>query len=255
MDNTFTEKVMGWLETTAAQRDYDKGALYLLQLSNNQIMYRNLSRNARKHGDFIEHQIRKYMKFRLQRLTHAEVEQMQDKVDKIAILRNLDAASESAESEDDGSSVKFRAGRRYDHDSLPSQVQALYVENASIMQKMRELHLRLRNLSLANATCPDSERYPFLKELIELDKQYHSNWKVYDSYRLEGASAGVAEVALVEDVRSEQKNIMRQINLTKGRFKKNPSEALKGKIAGLYSQLVSPPEELTQELKLLGVIE
>ena len=47
---------------------------------------------------------------------------------------------------------------------------------------MRELHLRLRSLSLDNVTCPDSERYPFLKELIALDKKLHANWEAYDHY-------------------------------------------------------------------------
>ena len=47
---------------------------------------------------------------------------------------------------------------------------------------MREVHLRLRNLSAENSVCPDSERYPFLKELIDLDKKYRSNWQKYDSY-------------------------------------------------------------------------
>ena len=47
---------------------------------------------------------------------------------------------------------------------------------------MREVHLRLRSLSLVDHPCPDSERYPFLKELIELDKKYRGNWKAYDEY-------------------------------------------------------------------------
>lgn len=47
---------------------------------------------------------------------------------------------------------------------------------------MRELHLRLRSLSLENSTCPDSERFPFLKELIALDKKLHANWEAYDHY-------------------------------------------------------------------------
>ena len=102
MDNNFTEEVKAWLDMPASERDYDKGALYLLQLSNNQIMYRNLSRNAKKHGDFIEHHIRKYMKFRLERLTHEQVQEMQKKVDKIAILRNLDASSEGSSASSGG---------------------------------------------------------------------------------------------------------------------------------------------------------
>lgn len=283
MDNIFTEEVKAWLDMPASERDYDKGALYLLQLSNNQIMYRNLSRNAKKHGDFIEHHIRKYMKFRLERLTHEQVQEMQKKVDKIAILRNLDASAkvdsassgsenshEVAEGVDgangvessDSASPKFKAGIRADHELLPAEIQALYVENASILQKMRELHLTLRNLSLDNVSCPDSERYPFLKELIELDKRYRNNWKVYDSYCMvesgtgeDGSVAMAAEQRIVEDEQSLQRNIYRQINLTKGRYKKSPSEALKEKLAGLYKQLASPVASLTEELVALGVLD
>ena len=47
---------------------------------------------------------------------------------------------------------------------------------------MREVHLKLRSLSTEYSTCPDSERYPFLKELIELEKRLHSNWEQYDHY-------------------------------------------------------------------------
>lgn len=278
MDNNFTEEVKAWLDMPASERDYDKGALYLLQLSNNQIMYRNLSRNAKKHGDFIEHHIRKYMKFRLERLTHEQVQEMQKKVDKIAILRNLDASSEGSSASSGGengegndsasgstetadssdsavsASPKFKAGMRADHDLLPAEIQALYVENASILQKMRELHLTLRNLSLDNVACPDSERYPFLKELIELDKKYHSNWKAYDSFSMVEGASNVAEQRIIEDERSLQRNIYRQINLTKGRYKKSPSEALKEKLVNLYKQLASPEESLTEELIALGVL-
>lgn len=278
MDNNFTEEVKAWLDMPASERDYDKGALYLLQLSNNQIMYRNLSRNAKKHGDFIEHHIRKYMKFRLERLTHEQVQEMQKKVDKIAILRNLDASSEGSSASSGGengegndsdsgstetadssdsavsASPKFKAGIRADHDLLPAEIQALYVENASILQKMRELHLTLRNLSLDNVACPDSERYPFLKELIELDKKYHSNWKAYDSFSMVEGASNVAEQRIIEDERSLQRNIYRQINLTKGRYKKSPSEALKEKLVDLYKQLASPEESLTEELIALGVL-
>ena len=278
MDNNFTEEVKAWLDMPASERDYDKGALYLLQLSNNQIMYRNLSRNAKKHGDFIEHHIRKYMKFRLERLTHEQVQEMQKKVDKIAILRNLDTSSEGSSASSGGengegndsasgstetadstdsavsASPKFKAGMRADHDLLPAEIQALYVENASILQKMRELHLTLRNLSLDNVACPDSERYPFLKELIELDKKYHSNWKAYDSFSMVEGASNVAEQRIIEDERSLQRNIYRQINLTKGRYKKSPSEALKEKLVNLYKQLASPEESLTEELIALGVL-
>ena len=60
---------------------------------------------------------------------------------------------------------------------------------------MRELHLRLRSLSLENSTCPDSERYPFLKELITLDKKLHANWEAYDHYIVESGESKVKRKA------------------------------------------------------------
>lgn len=272
MDIKFTEKVQAWLDTPAEERDYDQGAIFLLQLSNNQIMYRNLSRNTKKNAQFIEYQIRKYMKFRLADLTHAQVTEMQKTVDKIVALRHLDREETPVNVSDDTDvtgedtgtvntpestnvnvSSEFKAGKRADHDSLPIEIQALYVENGNIIHKMRELHMRLRSLSVETATCPDSERYPFLKELIALDKQYHKNWQVYDSWSAEKAAEG-AEQKLIEDERQAQKNIYRQINLTKGRYKKNPTDSLKEQIASLYSQLASPVETLTAELRELGIL-
>ncbi len=344
MDNKLTEKIQSWLDTPEDNRDYDLGALFLLQLSNNQIMYRNISRNAKKHAQFIEHQINKYMKFRVATLTHEQVAEMQKKVDMIISLRHLDRgetgskepAKPTVSTNTEVSSIQknptstngvgfdeacggtdnihqdnkqFKAGKRLDHDSLPVEIQALYIENGNIIHKMRELHLQLRQLSKENATCPDSERYPFLKELIALDKTYHKNWQIYDSWtpqaattaalstvNTEAAPANIAESpanteqssateaapstseplpaqatteqsqsvataqvaapqSLNTDERQNQKNIYRQINLTKGRYKKNPSDALKEQLAALYSQLASPTETLTLELKTLHVIE
>lgn len=361
MDNKLTEKIQSWLDTPEDNRDYDLGALFLLQLSNNQIMYRNISRNAKKHAQFIEHQINKYMKFRVATLTHEQVAEMQKKVDMIISLRHLDrgetgskepvkptvstntevsslkknptstngvgfdeACGGTANSQQDNK--HYKAGKRLDHDSLPVEIQALYIENGNIIHKMRELHLQLRQLSKENATCPDSERYPFLKELIALDKTYHKNWQIYDSWTPQAAttaaqstvntvaapantiaapsnaesspastqteaapsniganpatpdtapntsepipaqatteqsqSVAIAQAAapqsLNTDERQNQKNIYRQINLTKGRYKKNPSDALKEQLTALYSQLASPTETLTLELKTLHVIE
>ena len=42
MDHKFTQQIREWLEQPHDERDYSVGALYLLKLSGNQIMYRNL---------------------------------------------------------------------------------------------------------------------------------------------------------------------------------------------------------------------
>ena len=172
MDNKFTELIKQWLETPSNQRDYSVGALYLLKLSGNQIMYRNIVAQLDRRHDFVDYQIQKYYNFRVQALTHAQVEEMQQKVDAI-VAEHISLAANADE---------HKTGKRDDHDSLPDEIKAKYVENLSILQRMRELHLKLRSLSLDTAPCPDSERYPFLKELIELDKKMHANWEEYDHY-------------------------------------------------------------------------
>ena len=174
LDNKFTELIQKWLETPTDERDYAVGALYLLKLSGNQIMYRNIMANPTSKAEFIEYNIRKYYNFRVQALTHYQVEEMQKQVDVIA--------KEHFSLEEESPVKDFKKGKREDHDSLPDEIQALYVENLSIVQRMREVHLKLRSLSTDNASCPDSERYPFLKELIELDKRLHSNWEQYDHF-------------------------------------------------------------------------
>ena len=172
MDHKFTELIKQWLETPSDQRDYSVGALYLLKLSGNQIMYRNIVAQLDRRHDFVDYQIQKYYNFRVQALTHAQVEEMQQQVD-VIVAEHISLAANADE---------HKTGKRDDHDSLPDEIKAKYVENLSILQRMRELHLKLRSLSLDTAPCPDSERYPFLKELIDLDTKMHANWEEYDHY-------------------------------------------------------------------------
>ena len=182
MDNKFTELIKQWLETPSIQRDYSVGALYLLKLSGNQIMYRNIVAQLDRRHDFVDYQIQKYYNFRVQALTHAQVEEMQQQVD-VIVAEHISLAANADE---------HKTGKRDDHDSLPDEIKAKYVENLSILQRMRELHLKLRSLSLDTAPCPDSERYPFLKELIDLDKKMHANWEEYDHFVASAPSAKAA---------------------------------------------------------------
>ena len=269
MNKQFTLQLQEWMNTPATERNYHQGALFLLQLTNNKILYNNIKRTPEAHAEFIEFKIKRYLQFRLQDLTHTQVQDMQQKVDKIVKDHGLEKPSTTRTAA--VADERFRQGKRQDHDTLPDEIQAAYVENADIMRKMRELHMQLRNLSVQGSTCPDSDRYPFLAEIIKLDTQYHKNWLTYDTYTAQspvasadtaGAStsqmapqsSSVAPLALEEASRLAQQNILRQINLTKGRYKKTPSEALKQQLDALYSQLAAPSDKLTTELKQLGIL-
>lgn len=188
MDKEFTNKLQTWLSLPREQRDWDEGALMLLQLTGNKIMYRNLSVNPEGKANFIEGKLQQYLEFRLAELTHEQVKEMQHAVEEI-VKEHTEFKS------DDNEAKNFKAGKRADHDALPEEIQALYVENLDLVHRMRELHLKLRTMSTTDSTCADSDRYPFLKEFIKLDKKLHDNWNVYDHFVTKAEMAESAEEA------------------------------------------------------------
>ena len=199
MDKAFTDKLQAWLSLPREQRDWDEGALMLLQLTGNKIMYRNLSVNPEGKANFIEGKLQQYLEFRLAELTHEQVKEMQHAVEEI-VKEHTEFKS------DDNEAKNFKAGKRADHDTLPEEIQALYVENLDLVHRMRELHLKLRTMSTMDSTCADSDRYPFLKEFIKLDKKLHDNWNVYDHFVAKAETAESAEEAEAKKVSSKTKN-------------------------------------------------
>ncbi len=182
MDHVFTQKLQAWLNLPREERDWEAGAMMLLQLSGNKIMYRNISVNPKGKAEFIEGKLQQYLKFRLAALTHEQVKEMEQQVETIMEKRSQFEAEVNE-------AKNFKAGKRADHDTLPEEIQALYVENLDLVHRMRELHLKLRTMSTSTAACADSERYPFLKEFIFLDKKLHDNWDRYDHFVITEPSA------------------------------------------------------------------
>ena len=176
MNNKLTEQVAQWLDTPFEERDWNTGALLLLQLTNNTIMYRNISLNPKGKAEFIEGKLQAALKARREVEAHDEVNAMQQQVDSI-----IESRTEFS-NKDTNPATDFKAGTRADHDRLPEDIQALYVENLDIVHRMRELHLRLRLLSEDTQLHPDSERKPLLDEFINLDKKLHANWDTYDHF-------------------------------------------------------------------------
>lgn len=177
MDNALTLEIQTWLEKPAKQHteaELRRGATLVLMLSNNRILYDNLNRNVVQRAEDIAYQLRKFAQFRLAHLTHEQVAAMQTEVAQIVAKNHLNSNK--------GSKEEFKKGKRPDHDSLPLEIQALYKENLTLLQQMRNLHSKLELLSTEGTTCPDSDRYPFLKEMIAVSKRYHANWEAYDKY-------------------------------------------------------------------------
>ena len=172
--NNLTDKLQDFLDTPREDRDWNEGAILLLQLTNNTIMYRNLSINPKGKAEFIEGKLRAFLKSRREVEAHDEVLILQEQVN--AIIENR------TEFKEDNEAKEFKAGKRADHDRLPEDIQALYVENLDLVHRMRELHLRLRLLSDSTKQVPAAERKPLLDEFINLDKKLHANWDTYDHY-------------------------------------------------------------------------
>lgn len=181
-DHLFTERLGLWLKAAPDARDYAEGCTMFLQLTGRVVMYKNLL--AVHDMPRLETELQAKYDFRVRGLTHDQVTEMSAHVEKIAESLELSDETKAGACSLNSrpSSLDFKRGKRPDHDTLPPEIQALYVENLSVLRRMREVHLRLRSLSLVDHPCPDSERYPFLKELIGLDKKYRGNWKAYDEY-------------------------------------------------------------------------
>ena len=214
--NKLTGQVSQFLDTPDGQKDWNTAALLLLQLTNNTIMYRNISLNPKGKSEFIEGKLRQFLKARREVEAHDEVNAMQQQVDEI--IESRTEFKEKNEAKD------FKAGKRADHDSLPEDIQALYVENLDIVHRMRELHLRLRLLSEDTQLHSDSERKPLLDEFISLDKKLHANWDTYDHFVTKAESAESADNKEAEISQSITDQLPEQSNASSPKAPNTPKK-------------------------------
>lgn len=240
IDLELTPQIKEWLETEPSQRDLLKGADLILRITRNKILYANITRNIARHAGTIEYHLNKIYKTRLADITHAQVRSMMSDVEAISQARGL------ANPEGSSSRTELQRGKRADHDELPDEIKQLYVDNADILRRMRECHVRLRMITPENSTCPDSDRYPWAKEIIALDTLYRENWNRYDHY-IKGTPA--ASVQLATDSRSESRNAARVIHLLLGKYDPdNPNEALANRIRETYSRIASPTAAIREKM-------
>lgn len=240
-----TPKIKEWLDTEPQQRNLQEGASLLLRITRNKILYANITRNIERHAGTIEYHLNKIYKARLADITHEQVREMMSDVNAIAQARGLDNPEGASKR------TELQRGKRADHDELPDEIKQLYVDNADILRKMRECHVRLRMITPENSTCPDSDRYPWAKEIIALDTLYRENWNRYDHY-VKGTPA--ASVQLVTDSRSESRNAARVIHLLLGKYAANPDDALAQRIRDTYARIASPTVAIREKMTAAGLL-
>ncbi|MBD5187341.1 MAG: hypothetical protein HDS94_04710 [Bacteroidales bacterium] len=129
MDHKFTEQIKQWLNTLEVERDYIVRALYLLKLSGNQKMYRNIISQIDRRHEFVEYQLQKYYNFRVQAMTNEQVQHMEKEVEKI-VSEHIPLTATADEPP--------QKGKLADHDSFPYEIKAKKVENLSFLQRMLE---------------------------------------------------------------------------------------------------------------------
>ena len=169
MDPKITEQLKDFVYADEEKRDYSHGAMLLLKVSGNRVEYNNNMARLQEKKAHILRRLRQNLEFRLSAITKEQVKELSVKADKI--VNDIPKTEE-----------KFKSGKRADHDDLPEEIQALYKEARIILQKQQQLHLKIRTLALADAPCPESELFPFVNEIVNLDKQRLEKWKKYDEF-------------------------------------------------------------------------
>lgn len=171
MDNgSLKTKVDEWLESE--DKDVDAGALMLLQLNKNRILYTNITRNPSKYKDKLIYELRKQSDILAERmkvedfnsLTESEVKEFSEKVEKFnsEVLPKVQSD---------------KNGKREDHDLLPENARKAYEENQELYPRIRSLHEKLKTMDDDRAC----DRYPFLKQMVAFDEQVRENWIIYDN--------------------------------------------------------------------------
>ena len=201
MDDKLTEKVQRWLDTPTSERAIEVGAMLLLQLNRNRILYANIVRHPSRFMGKLEYELRKHLKIRpthflmktecslrksavpwrvfrwpaFSRISIFAPWMEREVVPAVALT--LDKGVPAEPSTDEGEQKRY-IGRREDHDALPEDIQALYTRNGEVYAKLKETFETLKQMEKAQPC----DRYEHLKLLCELDDEYRANWEKYDHY-------------------------------------------------------------------------
>lgn len=256
IDEKFTKDLQQYLTTPREERDYERGALLLLQLNRNRFMHARLLR--RKNWDKLEYELKKHLNIRLEGLTTREVQEM-EKRELPRIKLSMEARRPILSTDKDFTGGTYK-GRREDHDSLPVEVQALYERNADLYFKMKQTFETLKTMEDQTAC----DRHELLTILVGLDKEYRQNWNAYDTFANEAADpaseTGEAEAqttATPQQVNAARKYLSQ--NKTKvATLEGEAAETLLAKMQQRVNLLLSAGQtfakEQQEELAALGLI-
>lgn len=244
--NEFEQKVQKWLDTPASERDLEAGATLMLQATRNRILHQNVIR--RSNFDKIEYELKKYLGGKYEVCNAEIIEKLSTEVDN-DVSKVFFADSETK-------------GKRKDHNDLPPEVQDIILNNSQKYARLRGLHERVKVLSGEGYTPCD--RYPYLKEMLQLSSEIRDSWKFYDEFKVGDKLNIKAESVKPIDAQrigSNRVYIGRAIKEVPEKFKAGKLAAGQAQIAEAqirYNELMLAGQEVKAEtiegLKAIGVI-
>ena len=148
MDQTLTDKIVAWLNAPAHTEDADimEGALMLLQLNRNRMLYNTISTNPKRFLKTVEYELKKFLPLRMKGKTCQDVRREANEF--LSELRENGIDKEQSKGQDETSETDdtdetvapVRNGKREDHDQLPQNIRDIWEANAVRWKRIKEMY-------------------------------------------------------------------------------------------------------------------
>lgn len=264
MDQTLTDKIAAWLNAPAHTEDADimEGALMLLQLNRNRMLYNTISTNPKRFLKTVEYELKKFLPLRMKGKTCQDVRREADEF--LSELRENGIDKEKHEGKDETSETDdtdetvapVRNGKREDHDQLPQNIRDIWEANAERWKRIKEMYNTC--LSIENP-CDLEENLKVLKETYYA---YKADYARYDSFTFknegdkseeDGASDDLKTLKDINNARSYiSKNLDKLSAMKKEALKDDATDAQTNAYQSLLSSMTQRVQTLVDNGQVIG---
>lgn len=264
MDKTLTDKIVAWLNAPAHTEDADimEGALMLLQLNRNRMLYMTISTNPKRFLKTVEYELKKFLPLRMKGKTCQDVRREADEF--LSELRENGIDKEQSERQDETSETDdnddtvapVRNGKREDHDQLPQNIRDIWEANAERWKRIKEMYNTC--LSIENP-CDLEENLKVLKETYYA---YKADYARYDSFTFknegdkseeDGASDDLKTLKDINNARSFiSKNVDKLLALKKEALRDGASDEQTNAYQSLLSSMTQRVQMLVDNEQVMG---
>lgn len=264
MDKTLTDKIVAWLNAPAHTEDADimEGALMLLQLNRNRMLYMTISTNPKRFLKTVEYELKKFLPLRMKGKTCQDVRREADEF--LSELRENGIDKEQSEGQEettgtdetDETMAPVRNGKREDHDQLPQNICDIWEANAKRWKSIKEMYNAC--LSIENP-CDLEENLKVLKETYYA---YKADYARYDSFTFENEGAKSEEDDASNDLKALKninnarsyisKNVDKLSALKKDALKDDATDAQTKAYQSLLSSMTQRVQTLVDNEQVIG---